>query len=261
VLPQDDPRGGSLRALNAIRETPGWRRRDFDAGLEAAGFEVVSSLAKPEPADLLVLWNRYTAGDEQARHFEAHGARVLVVENGYLGKNWRGGTWLSMGLGHHAGAGTWGQHGDSRWDGWGIALAPWRDQAGPSLIFGQRGFGHPDVRAPVRWAESARSRFGGRIRPHPADEPTVPLERDLEGIGQVLTWHSAAALIALAEGIPAWYEFPRWLGAPAARPLSEWGQPPRRDDAARLAAFRRLAWATWTPAEIASGEAIRSVLA
>lgn len=250
-----------MRALNAIRQTPGWRRQDFDNGLAAAGFDVVPTLPKPEPGDLLVLWNRYSGGDEQARHFESRGARVLVAENGYLGKNWRGGTWLSLGLGHHAGAGTWGQHGPSRWDGWVVELAAWRTKPGPSLIFGQRGFGHPDVRAPVRWAEAARLEFGGRIRPHPADQPTIPLERDLEGIGQTLTWHSAAALIALMAGVPAWYAFPRWVGASAGRPLREWGQPAARDDAARLAAFQRLAWAIWTPAEIASGEAIRSVLA
>ncbi len=135
------------------------------------------------------------------------------------------------------------------------------NKPGPSLIFGQRGFGHPDVRAPLRWAENARRQYGGRIRPHPADEPTVPLEQDLEGIGQVLTWHSAAALLSLLQGVPAWYAFPKWVGAQAGRPLSEWGQPNARDDAARLAMLRRLAWAIWRPEEIASGEAIRSVLA
>lgn len=249
-----------MRAVNGLRQTPGWKRHDFDLGLIAAGFDVVPSIAKPGPDDLLVIWNRYSGSDEQARHFESRGARVLVVENGYLGKNWRGETWLSMGIGQHAGAGAWGQHGPSRWDGWGVELAPWRTESGPSLIFGQRGFGHPDIAAPRLWAESVRARFGGRIRPHPADEPTCTLDEDLEGIGQVLTWHSAAALLSLMAGVPAWYAFPKWLGAPAARPLSEWGQPAARDDAARLATFQRLAWAIWRPPEISSGEAIRSVL-
>jgi hypothetical protein len=62
-------------------------------------------------------------------------------------------------------------------------------------------------------------------------------------------------------GIPAWYAFPKWVGAGAARPLSEWGQPPKRNDSDRLEMLRRLAWAIWRPSEIASGEAIRSVLA
>ncbi len=250
-----------MRAVNALRPTPGWRRQDFDAGLQAAGFEVVPSIQTPEPGDLLVIWNRYAHGDELGRHFESHGAKVLVVENGYLGKGWRGQTWLSMGVSHHAGAGEWGTHGPGRWDAWDVDLGPWRTEDGPSLIFGQRGFGHPDVRAPLRWAEAARGRFGGRIRPHPADEPTCPLDEDLEGVGQVLTWHSAAALLSLMAGVPAWYAFPQWIGARAARPLSEWGSPSKRDDEARLEVFRRIAWAIWNPAEIASGEAIRSVLA
>jgi hypothetical protein len=247
--------------VNALRPTPGWKRQDFDAGLVAAGYEVVQSIAKPKRDDLLVIWNRYTAGDEQGRHFESHGARVLVAENGYLGKNWQGQTWLSLGIGQHAGAGSWANHGRSRWDGWGVDLAEWRTEPGPSLIFAQRGYGHPNVRAPDRWAESARSRFGGRIRPHPAEEPTCPLEEDLAGMGQVLTWHSAAALLSLLHGVPAWYGFPQWVGREAARPLSEWGQPAARHDGLRLAVFRRIAWAIWRPEEIASGEAIRSVLA
>lgn len=250
-----------MRAVNALRQTPGWRRQDFDAGLQAAGFDLVPSIAQPAPGDLLVTWNRYANADEQARHFEAHGARVLVVENGYLGKGWRGDTWLSMGVGQHAGAGSWATHGADRWDGWKVELGEWRTAPGETLIFGQRGFGHPDVRAPDRWAESARGRFGGRIRPHPAEEPTLPLEGDLDGVAQVLTWHSAAALISIMRGVPAWYAFPRWVGAAAARPLAEWGQPCRRDDGARLAMLRRLAWAIWRPSEIASGEAIRAVLA
>lgn len=249
-----------MRALSLLRETPGWRREQFDHGLAAAGYEVVRRIDRPEPHDVLVIWNRYASGDEEARRFEAVGARVLVVENGYLGKGWRGQTWLSLGIGHHAGAGTWHDGGASRWDGWGVELADWRDGT-ETLIFEQRGFGHPDVKAPNRWAESARGRFGGRIRPHPATTPTCPLDEDLEGVGQTLTWHSAAALVALMAGVASFYAFPPWVGAAGARPLSDWHLGPRRSDSARLAMLRRLAWAIWQPDEIGSGEAIRTVLA
>jgi hypothetical protein len=154
--------------VNAIRPTPGWRRHDFDEGLTAAGFEVVPSLAKPAPGDLLVIWNRYTGMDEQASHFEAHGGRVLVVENGYLGKGWRGETWLSMGLGQHAGAGKWGEHGPGRWDGWKVELGEWRNSEGETLIFGQRGFGHPNVKAPHNTAAGfGRTRRTCRPSPSP----------------------------------------------------------------------------------------------
>jgi hypothetical protein len=242
------------RALNLLREAIHYRRAAFDEGLQAAGFRLVSNLAEPGPGDLLVIWNRYGGFHERALLFERAGADVLVVENGYLGKAWRAGEWFALALSHHAGAGRWVDGGPSRWDSWGIKLSPWRDGGSDTLILGQRGIGEPDIRSPDRWAESARRRFGGRIRPHPESGVTsVPLLDDLASTGQVLTWNSSAALMALMAGIAVWHEFPCWIGGGAARPLSDWPGEPRRDDEARLAMFRRLAWAIWTLDEVRTG--------
>ena len=76
---------------------------------------------------------------------------------------------------------------------------------------------------------------------------SIPLADDLTGTGSVVTWNSGAALKALKLGVAVWYEFPQWIGARAARPLAEWGAEPKRDDADRLAMFRRLAWAIRRP--------------
>jgi hypothetical protein len=250
------------RALNRLRASLHYRREAFDAGLTAAGFEVVEQLSNPKPGDLLLIWNRYGGYHEEACHFERAGGRVLVTENGYLGKAWCGGEWFALAEGHHAGAGRWQDGGPARWDAWGVEMAPFRQHGSETVILGQRGIGEPGVRSPDRWAESVQQRFGGRIRPHPGQGPAKPLADDLPAAREVITWHSGAALQALLLGVPVWFEFPRWIGAGAGRPLSVLGAgaEPARDEEARLAMFRRLAWAQWTLDEIRTGEPIRCVL-
>jgi hypothetical protein len=135
---------------------------------------------------------------------------------------------------------------------------------GGPLILGQRSIGHPTLRSPQGWAESIQRRYGGRIRQHPGrHDPPCTLEEDVADAGCVFTWASAAALQALALGVPVFYEMPQWIGARAALPLSHYtpGGPYKMDDAERLAMFRRLAWAMWRLDEIDSGEAFRHLLA
>lgn len=244
-----------MRALNLLRPSLHYRRDAFDAGLRAAGYEVVDALTKPEPGDVVLAWNRTGGVGETAHHLERRGATVLVTENGYLGKHWRGGEWFALAVGHHAGAGKWPDGGPERWDSWGVELAPWKDGT-ETVILGQRGIGEPGIKSPDNWAEGVRSTIGfGRIRPHPGQGEGIPLEVDLANAREVVTWASGAALQALTLGVPVWYRFPQWIGAKACRPLSEYGaEPPRMDDRDRLAMFRRLAWAMWTLDEIRSGE-------
>lgn len=250
-----------MRALNLLREALHYRRAAFDAGLAACGFQVVRAIVRPTPEDVLVIWNRYGGYHEEACRFEAAGARVVVVENGYLGKGWRGGDWYAMALGHHSGAGIWPVGGPQRWAKLGVELAPWRDPAaaGDLLVLGQRGIGEPGLASPQGWAEAVQRQFGGRIRPHPRDQAAAtPLERDLAGARAVLTWHSAGALHALLAGVPVFYGFPRWIGAGAARPLWEFDLGPLHGD--RQAMFERLIWAQWTLDEIAAGDALAHLL-
>lgn len=252
-----------MRALCLLRESPVYRRDAFRRGLKMAGFELVDRLDKPNPEDVLVIWNRYGHWDEQARLFEAAKARVVVVENGYLGKSWLNGSWYAMALGHHAGAGTWVDGGPERWDSLGVDLRPWRDDSGETVIFGQRGIGEDGIRSPDHWAEKIKADIGGRIRPHPGNnEAVIPLEKDLKRASRVLTWASSAALLALILGVPVWYAMPRWIGAAASRPLSDYDGSwmDKRHDASRLAMFRCLVWAMWRLEEVESGEAFRHLL-
>lgn len=250
-----------MRALNLLRSSLHYRREAFDAGLRAAGFDVVEQLHNPRPGDLVLTWNAYSGFGETGRNFERRGARWIVCENGLLSKMWRGGEWFSLARGAIAAAGvSFPAGGPERWDSWGVELAPFRAGGHETVIFGQRGIGSPDCRSPQMWAESVRGRIGGRIRPHPGlSNDGVPLVDDLARARQCVTWNSAAGLRALMLGVPVWSAGP-WVGAAAARPLAEWGAEPKRDESSRLEVFRKLAWGMWTLDEIRTGAPIMRIM-
>lgn len=243
-----------MRALNLLRDALHYRKDAFNQGLRAVGFEVVEALNRPNPDDLLVIWNRYGHFADEALRFERAGARVVVCENGYLGKDWLGDTWYAMALGHHSGAGKWAVCGDDRWDALGVDLKPWREGK-EVVILGQRGIGEPGIAAPRGWAEDLK--IPGRIRLHPGTGPCIPLEKDLANASCVVTWNSGAALQALLMGVPVFYGFKKWIGAEAGRPLSEFKEGPLYGS--RLSMFRRLIWAQWRISEIKSGLAFKTL--
>lgn len=227
------------------------------AGIRAVGFSPTSVLPNPDAGDIVVMWNRSRHNEHEASRFERVGARVLVAENGYFGKMWRGHKWFALAWGHHSGAGQWPDGGPERWDSWGVEMAPWTHEQGPPLIFAQRGIGEPGLASPTGWAEGVQKRLGGRIRAHPGAYPApVSLADDLKGCASAITWHSSAALQALLMGVPVWYDCPVWLAAQSALPLSQYSASPKRDDADRLAAMRRVAWAMWTEEEVRNGTAL-----
>ena len=231
------------------------------SGLKAAGFKI----GKPDQADLLLVWNRYGAFDDCARRCEQRGGAVLVAENGYLGNDFAGSRWFALANGHHNGAGWWAVGGNDRWDSLGVKLEPWRDGR-EIVVLPQRGIGPVGVAMPRGWGEATADRLRKltkrpvRIRKHPGKSEAIPLADDLRDAHAVVTWGSGAALKAIVMGVPVFHDFPKWIGASASRPMSEFGKGPMADDAARLSMFRRLAWAMWRVEEIASGEAIRAVL-
>jgi len=252
------------RALNMVRYALTYRREVFNAGLRKAGYKIVDSLNDPKPDDVLVVWNRYGTGDSAAERFEAAGARVIVCENGLLGKRWQGDTWITMTLNHLAGAGVWRIGGPERWDDLQVAMRPFRVVGTEFVILGQRGIGEPGIAAPHDWADTLQRRIGGRVRPHPGNEPpTLTLEEDLKDAYAAITWNSGAALQALLLGVPVWYECETWIGAQAGTPLPLMGQHERARSSAqsRLAMFRRAAWAMWRlDAEIGTGAAFEHLL-
>lgn len=251
-----------MRYCSLLRSSPHYRAEAFEQGLKACGF----TPAPHDQCDLLVIWNRYGGWDKDASRCEARGGTVLVVENGYLGNEFAGSHWYAISRSQHNGAGSWTEGGPERWDSLSVDLAPWRE-GGEVILLPQRGIGPDGVAMPLGWLADIEAvlkarRIRYRVRPHPGQGESVPLEQDLSGAGCVITWGSGAALKALRLGVPVVHAFPRWIGAGASVGLSEWlaGAPLVRDDARRLAMFRRLAWAMWRLDEIRSGEAIKCIV-
>jgi hypothetical protein len=243
----------------AIRDGAHYRRDAFDAGLKRCGFKVQRGLpnAPLSRDDLLVTWNRYAQNHRIATDFERRGCKVIVAENGYLGDGLPHSKLMALSISQHNGAGKWPQGGPERWAKLGVDLKPWRTD-GETVVLPQRGIGPPGVAMPGNWPRQVERL--GRVRRHPGAREAVPLDKDLSRAGRVITWGSGAAIRALAWGIPVFYAFPKWIGAEAATPLDRLKDGPKKDDAARLRMFERLAWAQWHLSEIESGEAIKQLL-
>jgi hypothetical protein len=225
------------------------RRAAFLKGIRRAGLECCDGLPKdPRPGDVFITWNRIGAGNTWAREFEKRGWPVLVVENATWGNDFAGDRWYHLALRHHNTAGRFPVGGPERWDGLGVSLPPMR-QDGETVILLQRGIGSAPVRMPGKFLAMAHRDYPrARIRKHPGTRPGVPLLDDLRKAGQVVTWGSGAALVALMAGIRVRSYYPKWIAAQD------------NTEAGRLDMLRRLAWSQWTLDEIASGKPIRRLL-
>ena len=236
----------------------------FWRGCEAAGFRVSGSPAKrPARGDLLLIWNRQGLRHQIAHSYESAGAKVIVAENGYIGRAPDGGKMYALARSHHNGRGHWQVGGDERFAALGVELKPWRERGEHILILAQRGFGEPGVAMPRDWPDKVKRRLRGvtarpvRLRAHPGLLRT-PLEPDFENVHACVTWGSGAAIKAIAAGVPVFHELPGWIGAPAARFGLDRIEDPFLGD--RLPMFRRLAWAQFSAKEIETGEPIRRCL-
>lgn len=262
-----------MEAALLLREGPVYRREAFAAGLTQCGFFV--RMDWPTAPSVIVTWNRYGRFDEYCRRQEASGVPVLVVENGYFGKDTFDTPVFAMSLGAHAGAGRWPRAtGAARWAQLGLHPLPLqRPPAGRglrALALGQRGIGQPGVASPEGWARTAAQLLHGWgvsvvIREHPgnlaAQRLAPDLRRVLEDVDFVATWNSGAAIKAMLLGKPVLYAAPHWVAARGALPLCRESlqKLPHMEDT-RQQGFEDVAAAQWSLDEISSGEAIRSLL-
>lgn len=224
------------------------RTEAFTRGLERLGYTVLPGFTTvPSPGDIFVTWNRIREGRLAAGAFESRGLPVLVTENATWGNGFKSGHWYTLARNYHNTAGCFPVGDAARWDALDMDLRPWRS-SGETVILPSRGIGPPGHAMPDGWGESARARFGGRLRPHPGQDGCFPLDEDLKSAGRVITWGSGAAVSALMWGVPVLSEMPSWIGEQD------------NSDAGRLAMFRRLAWAQWRIEEIATGEPFARLL-
>jgi hypothetical protein len=252
------------RAHLLIRHEPLYRRDAFEAGLKECGYTLAGEPRDPPHRDdILVIWNRYGRNHAHATRFEQAGARVVIAENGALGRDWLGDHWYSITLSKPLAAGAWPEGPADRWESFGQPLCAWRKGGHECIVLAQRGIGPPDVAQPSGWHQStARAlksmHWLARIREHPGERPATPLSVDLQHALMVVTWASGAALKALAWGIPVVYGLHAWIGAECGLPLATFQGDLRRPD--RSPFFHRLAWAIWRTSEISRGEPFRRLL-
>lgn len=249
-----------------IRDMPFYRRDSFVAGLEAIGYDVTKT-EEIAPGNICVVWNRYGVYDATARRYEAANLPVIVAENGYLGRDWRGEHWYALAKSGHNGSGKWKVGGPERWNDLNVELAPWRQDGNEIVILATRHIGVRGVAEPYGWAQKIAEqisrvwRLPVRIRQHPGENKCTPLEKDLKNAKAVVSWGSGAALKAMVMGIPAVYGFKDWIGADAATPIDVFLARAVNLAQDRVHMFQRLVWAMWRTDEIATGEPFKCLLA
>ena len=242
----------------------------IEEGAAAAGYRVRKGAGAPAAGDILLTWNLYGARVHSARRFEQAGAHVVVCEEGFI-RRINGDTYFQMALGGHNGSGHWRCGGSERWDGWGIDVAPWRDDGEHILVCGQRGFGYSDMAMPDNWPDAIHARLRALTarplwyRPHPKRRRRwtraaydrvldfgEPLAMQLRGAWAVVVYTSNAATEALIAGVPAFFDGPHLVTEGVAQQGIDGIERPALAD--RLPALRRLAWAQWSMREIARGD-------
>lgn len=252
------------RAVCLIRDRDPYPHPQFAQGLARLGYKVTNEYSRaPSPDDVLLIWNRSGIRHAVAQAYEAVGAPVIVAENGWIGKALDGGKMYALCLNHHNGPGQWFIGEGERLDKIKFTMQPWRKSGSHILVICSRGIGEPGVAQPRDWPVSIARRLRGKtdrpvkIRLHPGDSH-ASLDDDLRGAHAVVTWASGGAIKAIAAGVPAYYELPRWIGADAATHGTDDLDNPYLGE--RISMFRRLAWAQWSAAEIATGDPIKWLL-
>lgn len=249
------------RACVLLRTSVSYRAESFASGLARHGFSLEDKwLKRPEPGDLLVMWNRTRGMEAIAQIYERAGATLLIAENGYLGSDDNGHKLFSLARNHHNGAGQWHVGAQPRRT---FDLKPWREKGDHILILPQRGIGEHGVAMPQSWPIAIKRRLAEitdrpiRVRAHPGANRTDPWP-DLKGAHCAVTWASGAALKAICHGIPVFHGLKNWIGAPAAR--YDFDNIEDCFLGERDAMLHRLSWAQWSIREIQSGEAFERII-
>ncbi|MHA2067163.1 MAG: hypothetical protein ACXABY_22575, partial [Candidatus Thorarchaeota archaeon] len=257
-----------MRALCRLREHPHYRRDSFVAGLRRCGFSVECTPHwsnpvefSPKVDDVLVIWNIYGYNQQLIKNFYYVGAKVLVVENGYMGKDREGRQYYAIARDGHNGSGKWFVGNTDRFSLLGLEPQPWRKGGNYIVVRGQRGIGSSPMKSPPNWHADCIRRLSQythreiKFRAHPGNnDKEVGLDKALENCHSLVTWASSEAGRALLRGIPAFYEAPNHVCELAMKRGIEEVEYPLRNNIAREKAFHQMSWAQWSVDEISSGE-------
>lgn len=229
-------------------------------GASAAGYKVVHFNRQPEPDDILICWNYKKINRQKISIYENIGANVIVAENGYIGEGEDGSKLTALAIGGHMGAGKWYIGTDERYKRQNIKIRKWREGGEEIVVLAQRGIGQSkDYEWAVRMQGclQRQTKRPVRVRQHPGKRLNQ-LEFDLNNAWAVLTWSSAAAIKAIAYGVPAFYMMPGWIGKDAAKLGMEEIENPYLGNREKM--FHAVGWAQWQASEIESGEAIKTLI-
>lgn len=218
------------------------------AGMKRLGYECVPASVLAD-ADMLIVWSPWNGSHRQLlqRHFEGQGKPVFVMENGWLSPIGRT-EYFQLARGGWNGTGQAPPGDAARWDGFGVALRPWREENSGSydLIIGQRGHPHDARTAPPDWHVNLR--VANRQTILRARNSGRSLTLDLAAATVCHVWSSNAASHAIAIGVPVIQHGPNLaVSALASRP----GEPLFRGD--RAPELIRLSGAQWMAAELETG--------
>lgn len=233
----------------------------FGAGLRRHGlnFEVADYHALPD-CDLAVFWAHRPP---IIQHQRDAGRHYLCLERGFVGDRMH---WISAGLNGLNGRATWldCQDDGNRWRLYhGHHLRDWREGGEYAVIMGQvPGDAALNGISYQRWLNKTSEQlfeagYEVRFRPHPlapgsyAPAPIIEgeLYEVLDRAAVVATLNSTSGVDAALYGVPVIaFDEGSMAWDVASRAL-----PPVRPD--RAAWAHRLAWAQWSPGEIANGVA------
>ena len=240
----------------------------FPKGAQSCGFETTVSLSYIDGYDWYVFWGMRRPHGRQAL---ASGKKCIVVERAYLGDRFH---WHAVGLNGLNGRADFNNADvpDDRWtQHWADKVKPWRDGGDYALIIGQV-FGDAALQGtdPYAWAEEQAREAAKRYarvywRPHPLCKRkrhisgAVELHGDesaaLSGAACVITHSSNFGVLAAMAGVPVVAtDCGSMVYSIASHAVSE---PLRRPD--RYDWGRRIAYAQWTPDELADGSAWRHI--
>lgn len=242
-----------------LHKSAHYKAEIFGAGLKKHGYRIINDRNyRPQSTnDVLLLWNRNPPHERIAALYESEGARVIVSENGYIGEA------KALAQRQHNGAGGWFVGEKSRWPKFNINLMDWRENGEHILVLPQRSIGSASVAMPRPWLCGIQKRLQKitdrpiRVRRHPGTTKSRPLELDLGNAWCAVTWGSGAGIKAICAGIPVFYDFAKWIGAPAATCNFDLEKPYLGD---RMQMLHRLSWAQWTWEEIERGEPFKWLL-
>jgi len=249
-----------MRAELLIRDQPHYRRYAFESGLKRLGY-TIGPIVDPTPNDVFVSWNLYSGRKTRANQFKAAGAKVLVAENGYYGKDNEDRQYYALARDGHNGSGKWYTGDEDRLSHFNIYFKAWREEGKYILVCPQRGIGPPDFAMPKSWPDEIVAQLKKmttlpiKLRPHPGNKPAeIPLSEDLKDAARLVVWSSNSSIAALIEGIPTYFCAPHIVTEGACLSFNNHQGVERSVfNDGRTSAFHRMSWAQWSVEELENG--------